>query len=198
MVPRTSSKAIAVIVVLWVAACAAALALATTAADVAQADECTGGGGSPSPSGSSAAPPASEGPLTFLPSLIPDPAPDGNERAAAKGDPSERLDAAAQPDRTCKSTVTIAYDGGRNAKFTGKVGSDEPMCRRARDVTVLKVKRGKDARVGKAVTNARGRYTVPARQANGRFYAKVSAATTENDEGQTVRCQSARSRAIRP
>ncbi len=100
--------------------------------------------------------------------------------------------------QTCKSTITIAYEAGKSPKFTGKVGSREPMCRRARDVTVKKVKRGADLTVGKATTNAKGRYTVPARQANGRFYAKVSRAVVENDDGQTVTCQPARSRTIRP
>ena len=35
-------------------------------------------------------------------------------------------------------------------------------------------------------------------QVSGRFYAKVKKATTENDDGETVTCQGARSRAIRP
>jgi hypothetical protein len=72
------------------------------------------------------------------------------------------------------------------------------MCKRARDVTIKKVKRGPDSTVGKATTNAKGKYTSPARRVKGRFYAKVSKATVENDDGQTIRCGAARSRTIRP
>lgn len=201
MVPRTSSKAVAVVVGLWVAACAAALALATTG-DQAAAQQGCGGGASPSSSPSAS---ASEGetfpPIpTIPPSLIPVPAPDQKKAQPLDRNPSEPVrvvEVTAQQDN-CPSTVTIAYESGKAPKFTGKVGSDEPMCRRARDVTVKKVKRGADPTVGKATTNAKGKYTVPARNANGRFYAKVSKATVENDEGQTITCGGARSRAIKP
>lgn len=213
MVPRRSTRAVAVIVALWMLALAAALALATTDYDVALAQGCRGGG-SPSPSGSSPSPSASGGgfppsiPPSIPPSLPPDPVPNHRQSvpkpaprqapADPRLDPHEEVPVVTAQQVTCKSTVTIAYDGGRNPKFTGKVGSAEPMCKRARDVTVKKVKRGNDPTVGKAVTNARGKYRVPARNGNGRFYAKVSKATVENDDGQTVRCESARSRTIRP
>ncbi|MDQ3953381.1 MAG: hypothetical protein M3279_10545 [Actinomycetota bacterium] len=206
MVPRRSTRAVAVVVALWVLACAAALALATTD-DEALAQGCRGGG-SPSPSGSSPSPSESGGgfPPT-LPVSVP-PGPDGDSKesvpepaprpAPPRLDPSEEIPVVTAQRVTCKSTITIDYDGGRRAKFTGKVGSAEPMCKRARDVTVKKVKRGPDQTVGKAVTNNKGKYSVPARNANGRFYAKVSKATVENDDGETVTCQGARSRTIRP
>ncbi|MDQ3982217.1 MAG: hypothetical protein M3271_05995 [Actinomycetota bacterium] len=98
---------------------------------------------------------------------------------------------------TCKSTITISYKSGRNAKFSGRVGSGEPMCKRARDATVKKVKKGKDATVGRAVTNAKGAYQVPSPNANGRFYARVSKATVENNDGETVNCRAKRSETIR-
>ena len=63
---------------------------------------------------------------------------------------------------------------------------------------IKKVKRGADPTVGKATTNTKGRYSAPARQANGRFYSKVSKATVENDDGETITCGAARSRAIKP
>lgn len=203
MVPGRSSKAIVVIVALWVAACAAALALATTSDQAVAQQGCTGGG-SPSPSGSaSESPPATDDPVPSLPvSLPPVPAPDAMHEVpdVERDDPSRKIPVgvAAQQQATCKSTVTISYDSGRNAKWKGKVGSDEPMCKRARDVTIKKLKRGSDPTVGKGVTNNRGRYSIPARNANGRFYAKVAQSTTENDDGQTVTCQRARSKAIRP
>lgn len=206
MGPKTSTKAIAVIVSLWVAACAAALALATTSPEAALAQQGCTGGSSPSPSNSASEPAESELPIPSIPpSLLPDqkaqkkaapepaplPAPDADDRI-------EPENAAAQQERTCRSTVTLAYKSGKSPKWTGKVGSDEPMCKRARDVTVKKVKRGADPTVARATTDAKGNYTAPARNANGRFYAKVSKATTENDDGETVTCQAARSRTIRP
>ena len=209
MVPRKSTRAVAVIVALWVLACAAALALAT-GSDEAAAQGCRGGG-SPSPSGSSPSPSGSGG-STFPPTLpvsIP-PGPHGDAKESIpvpaprlapppRLDPHEKIPVlVTAQNQTCKSTITIAYEGGKSPKFTGKVGSAEPMCKRARDVTVKKVKRGADQTVGKAVTNRRGKYTVPARNGNGRFYAKVSKATVENDDGDRVTCQAAESKRIRP
>lgn len=199
MVPGRSSKAIVVIVGLWVMACAAALALATTS-DEAAAQGC-GGGGSPSPSRSASPSPSQSGGglPTFIPSLVPARAPqEVAPPAPPRLDPHEKVPVVTAQQQTCKSTITIAYESGKTPKFTGKVGSQEPMCKRARDVTVKKIKRGKDLIVGKATTNARGRYSVPARRANGRFYATVKRATVENDDGQTVTCQNAKSRTIRP
>ncbi|HEX2058993.1 MAG TPA: hypothetical protein VHI71_11570 [Actinomycetota bacterium] len=195
------------ITALWVLAFAAALALATTGDDIALAQGCRGGG-SPSPSGSASPSPSGSGggfPPTLPVSLPPAPDGDADEsvpepaaRPAPRLDPHQKVPVVTAQQVTCKSTITIAYDGGRNPKFTGKVGSAEPMCKRARDVTVKKVKRGPDQTVGKAVTNAKGKYTVPARNGNGRFFAKVSKATVENDDGETVTCQDARSKTIRP
>lgn len=200
MAPGRSSKAIVVIVGLWALACAAAISLATTS-DQALAQGC-GGGGSPSPSASSPSPsPSDDNPLpTDLPVTFP-PAPD--QKAAApqppRLDPHKEIPVATAQAETCRSTITIAYESGKNPKFTGKVGSDEPMCKRARNVTVKKVKRGADPTVGKAVTNGKGNYVVPVRkEAKGRFYSKVSKATTENDDGEPITCQAARSRTIRP
>lgn len=203
MVPGRSSKAVAVIVALWVLACAAALALATTS-EQAAAQGC-GGGGSPSPSRSASASPPPESELPIPVSLPPVPAPDAKQAVhPAEDDPTKKTivggTAQEAQQTSCRSTVTISYEAGKNPKFTGRVGSDEPMCKRARNVTVKKLKRGKDATVGKAVTNAKGRYTVPSRSDNlrGRFYAQVAKSTVENDEGETITCQNAKSRTIRP
>jgi hypothetical protein len=202
MTPKTPTKAIAVIVGLWVLACAAALALATTSNEAVAQQGC-GGGASPSPSRSaspSASAAASQLPgETLIPTLPVSPGPQAAVPQPPRFDPHVKVPvAAAQQQASCATTVTISYESGKSPKFTGKVGSDEPMCKRARNVTVKKVKRGKDLRVGKAVTNAKGVYNVPSRQAKGRFYATVSRATVENDDGQTVTCKPGRSRTIRP
>ena len=202
MVPRHSSKAVAVVVGLWVAAFAAVLALATTN-DHALAQRGCGGGGSPSPSGSaSASEPAESGlPIPSIPPSVV-PVPDQKRDAAPAPLPApqdlDKVPAAAAQQNNCPSTITITYEAGKSPKFAGKVGSDEAMCKRARDVTIKKVRKGADRTVGKATTNTKGVYTVPARQAKGRFYAKVSKATVENDDGQTITCSPARSKTIRP
>ena len=204
---RETSKGVAVITVVWLLASAAALALATTSGDAVAQQGCRGGG-SPSPSGSPSSSPSGGSTFPPIPSILP------YEERGSRLPEQAAVDAARDPIEsdprrqevpvvvaqaiTCKSTITIAYESGRNPKFTGKVGSGEPMCKRARDVTVKKVKRGADLTVGKAVTNAKGVYNVPARNANGRFYSKVSKSTTENDDGERVTCQAARSKAIRP
>lgn len=206
MVQRKPTAAVAVIVVLLLSAVVAAIALATTSQDAVAQQGCTGGGSSPSPSVSPSPSESEEGPIpSILPSLIPDPAPKKAAKKAADPAPlpapdkdRAEADAADQQQRSCRSTITLAYKSGRNPQFTGAVDSDEPMCKRARNVTIKKVKRGADPTVAKATTNTKGKYTAPARKANGRFYAKVSAATTENRDGESVKCSAARSRAIKP
>jgi hypothetical protein len=218
MADRRTSKAVAVITTIWLLASIAVLTLATAGTEEAQAQGCRRGG-SPSPSPSASASSSGGGGLptnvtTILPlpgqsSASPSASPSGSASPSASRSPSPSGTASeAPPDReipvlvaqqtTCKSTITISYKSGRNAKFSGKVGSGEPMCKRARDVQVKKVKKGKDQVVGRAVTNAKGAYQVPAANANGRFYARVSKATVENDDGETITCQAAKSQVIRP
>ncbi|HEV2755145.1 MAG TPA: hypothetical protein VG318_05140 [Actinomycetota bacterium] len=181
MSQKRSSRAIALVTVVWVVAIAAAFALATTGNDAIAQQGCRGGGGSPSQSASPSPSESDEGfPPSIVPSLIPD------EKVPVT---------AADQDVTCKSTITIAYSG---RAFKGKVGSDEPMCKRARKVQVRKLKKGNDPLVGRAVTNAKGAYTVPEPNAKGRFYASVAKSTTENDDGDRVTCQAAKSKTIRP
>ncbi|MFN2588376.1 MAG: hypothetical protein ABR613_09725 [Actinomycetota bacterium] len=198
---RKTSRAIAVVAATWMIAVAAAFALATSSDDAAAQRGCRGGGASPSPSGSpSASPGGSTFPPSIPPSIPPNPLPDAKKAPHPAGvDPWVEVPVlVAQQGVTCKSTITIAYKSSGQQAFKGKVGSGEDMCKRARRVAVKKVKRGKDQTIGRAVTNARGAYTVPEENARGRYYAVVSKATTENDDGETVTCQAARSKTIRP
>lgn len=207
MIPKTSSRAVAVVVGLWMAAFAAVLALATTG-DHAAAQQGCGGGGSPSPSTSPSASSSGGGstfppPVTIPPSLVPVPgagqkAAHERVQAGPKGHFVVKAPAVAAQEDTCRSTITIAYESGKNPKFTGKVGSQEPMCKKARKVAIRKIKKGKDPVVGRATTNTKGVYSVPARDPHGRFYAKVSKATVENRDGETVTCGAAQSKAIKP
>jgi hypothetical protein len=204
---RNTHTAIAVITTIAVLVSVAVLTLATAGTPSAQADECTGGG-SPSPS-PSASPSGGGGVnptaiLTLLPgggsssagpSASPSrsASPSGAQTSSAEQQKREVVPVLFQ-DQTCKSTITIKYSGKKKA-FGGRVGSENADCRRARDVTVKKVKKGNDATVGRTTTNARGVYTVPAPRARGRFYARVAKATVESGE-QTTTCKSARSEVI--
>ena len=224
---RTGRGIAIVTIVWVIASIAAlALATTANDSVSAQPDGCAGGSGSPSASGSASPSSSSSsgggGLPSIPPSIPPAPAPDAekppqapkaqrdaDQADTAKAnepkpvevaplDPYEKVPvAAAQQRLTCKSTITIAYRAGRVDAFNGKVGSDEPMCKRARDVTIKKVKKGNDATVGKGATNARGVYKIPERNANGKFYALVAKSTTENDDGASVTCQAAKSRTIR-
>ena len=202
---RNTSRAIAIVTIVWLMASLAALALATTSDDVAVAQQgCKGGGSSASPSQSaSPSPSESEGFPPTVPSIPPSVVP-GEQKADAPApppamDPWKKVPvAAAQQDVSCKSTITIAYRSSGKQAFTGKVGSGEPMCKRARKVTIKKVKKGTDPTVARAVTNAKGSYTAPEPNARGKFYAQVAKSTTENDDGESVTCQPARSETIRP
>jgi hypothetical protein len=192
---KRTSRAVAIVVAAWMLAVGAAFALATSANDAVAQQGCTGGGGSPSPSASDSG--GGGGLPTQIPPSIPPLTPNG-EDAPQAFDPSKKVPVvAAQQDTSCKSTITIAYKSRKKA-FTGKVGSGEEMCERGRKVQVRKVKRGPDPLVGRAVTNARGSYTVPHRNPKGKYYAKVAKSTTENDAGEKVTCEAARSQTIRP
>jgi hypothetical protein len=217
MAEKRTSKAVAVITTIWLLAFVAVLTLATAGTEEAQARGCRGGG-SPSPSPSASASSGGGGLPTNVTTILPIPgqssaspsasasrsaSPSGSASPSASGNaaeapPDKEIPVQVEQETTCKSTITISYKSGRNAKFSGKVGSGEAMCKRARKVQVKKVKKGKDPTVGRAVTNAKGAYQVPAASANGRFYATVSKATVENDDGQTVNCQAAKSKVIRP
>ena len=99
--------------------------------------------------------------------------------------------------QTFDSRITIAYNGRRNV-FTGRVTSESARCEAGRGVVVKKVKRGKDATVGKARTNRRGRYAVAERNAEGRYYSKVKRKQFAGRNNRTIVCKPARSRTIRP
>lgn len=198
---RRLSRGIAIVTAAWLIAIVAALAMATAGPGVAAAQQGCRRAGSPSGSASPSAS-ASETeepfPPTGLPSGIPpNPGADENAPPAANGlDPYDEVPVNAQ-DTTCKSTITIAYRSTGRAAFKGKVGSGEPMCKRARKVQVKKIKKGTDPTVARAATNAKGAYTAPEPNAKGKYYAVVGKSKVTNEGGDTVTCQAAKSEAIR-
>lgn len=222
MARRSSHTAIAVVTTITLLVSVAVLTLATAGTPSAQAAQCRGGGGSPSPS-PSASPSGGGGInptaiLTLLPGGGGSPSSSASGSPRPSGSPSPRPSGASpsntqtsneeeqrkreivpvlQQDQTCKSTITISYSQRKKA-FGGRVKSEAAECKGGRKVQVKKFKRGKDPTVGRAVTNARGVYTVPSPNARGRFYAVAAKANVENDEGGTTTCQAARSKTIRP
>jgi hypothetical protein len=65
-------------------------------------------------------------------------------------------------------TVTAKY---RSKKFRGALSSPVAACKAGRAVTVFKVRRGADARVGTATTRADGTYKLKRAKKKGRYYA---------------------------
>jgi hypothetical protein len=57
--------------------------------------------------------------------------------------------------------------------FRGRLTSTAQHCYAQRKVSVLRKRPGPDAKIGSDVTDASGRYVVPARRRNGKFYAKT-------------------------
>lgn len=214
MADRRYSKAVAVITAIWLLAFAAIITLATADTNVAQAG-CRGGSSSGSPSASSSSGGGGGGLPTNVTTILPLPgqsstgggsspsgSASGSSRPSGSGSASGSS-SEAPPDKeipiptaqaiSCKSTITIAYKQNR---FQGKVGSGENLCKDARRVTIKRVKRGTDPTVGRGVTNPKGAYKIPEPNANGKYYAQVAQSAVENENGQTVRCQRARSKAI--
>jgi len=70
--------------------------------------------------------------------------------------------------------LTITYKK-RAGRFVGRLGSTDPAHRLRRNmpVTVWRARPGPDRRIGKDLTNVRGRYVVAKRAKPGRYYATV-------------------------
>ena len=71
----------------------------------------------------------------------------------------------------------IRYAEKKDA-FRGRLISQSPACVSAQKVKVFEGQKGKDPRVGKATTQANGKYLVEEKNPEGRFYAKVKQTST--------------------
>lgn len=153
-------------------------------------DDGSGGGGeteSPSPSPSDTEEPF---PPT-LPPILPT-----DEETSASPSPSDSEGQA----RRCDSEITISYKGPsdrypRRNEFTGNVRSDEEACEAGRKVVLKRHKRGPDQKVDTTVTNDRGRWRIPVKRANGRYYARTPQEKVASESGR-VTCGAARSKSI--
>lgn len=97
--------------------------------------------------------------------------------------------------REYSSNISIAYKQGA---FKGRVRSQSARCETGRRVTLKKVKPGSDATVGKGRTDGDGRWRIPKRDPEGRYYAKVKRRQFDGGGNRTIVCKAARSRTIRP
>lgn len=172
----------------------AALNLGTPA--TAQQEACDpdgGGGGNPSES-PSPSPSESEEPFPpSIPPIIPD------ETESESPSPTET---AGGQGRECDSNITIGYRNpyrqeGDRPQFYGRVRSQEDACESGRKVLLKKARNGKrDLTVDTTVTNQRGKWRIPAKRANGKFYAKTPQERVPSDQGR-VTCGGDRSKGIR-
>jgi hypothetical protein len=81
-------------------------------------------------------------------------------------------------DQTLPSTVTLRFSSGSYGELmSGRVGSEEPRCKKGRTVDLYRAKHGADSRYGSAKTNARGHYEIAPKQQSsfpdGKYYARV-------------------------
>lgn len=93
------------------------------------------------------------------------------------------------------SRVTIKW-APKVTAFKGLVGSDLARCRARRVVVVFKARKGPDKKIGKDLTNRRGKWEVDVRRAQGRYYAKARRKVIPTYNGQHI-CQADRSPTIR-
>ena len=180
-----------VVAAMMVVAALAALNLGVPAG--AQQNGCTtdgGGNGTASPSPS---PTESEEPFPpSLPPILPE------ESESASPSPSDT----AGESRTCTSDISINYQGPdrrhpERREFSGNVKSGEDACESGRKVFLKKDRRtGRDRTVDTTITNDRGKWRIPVRRANGKYYAKTPQEKVPSQSG-GVTCKADRSKAIR-
>ena len=175
---------------MMVVAAVAALNIGSPAG--AQQNGCTddgGGGGTASPSPS---PTETEEPFPPVPPIIPE------ESESPSPTPTNTAGGA----RTCTSDISINYRGPtrRNPtrrEFVGGVQSGEDACESGRKVLLKKDRSsGSDRTIDTTVTNQRGRYRIPVRRANGKYYAQTPEERVASNSGR-VTCKADRSKSIR-
>jgi Ca2+-binding RTX toxin-like protein len=76
-------------------------------------------------------------------------------------------------------SLTLAYSA-RKHKFKGALSSATGQCKPGAGVTVYKLHRGPDPKVGTATSNSKGKYKLSKQVGAGRYYASVSKAVVPN------------------
>jgi len=195
MAESIKSKLGFVVAAMMMLAALAALNIGSPADAQAQGCEADGGSGGGGNQTESPSPTPTESQEPFPPPILP---PEDPESPSPTPTPTETSGGA----QRCDSKITISYrnpyrNEGDRPEFVGRVTSDEPACEGGRKVIVKKQRRDrKDLIVDTTVTNRRGKWRVPARRANGKFYAKTPQERVPGDGGR-VTCGADRSKTIR-
>jgi hypothetical protein len=88
--------------------------------------------------------------------------------------------------------VTIKYKKSSH-KFSGDLSSQFAECESARQVRLMKVKRGKDKSVGKDTSSASGGWSIR-RRSHGKYYAVALPKSLSTSAGDQVDCQRGKSK----
>ncbi|HWL66279.1 MAG TPA: hypothetical protein VNP73_09935 [Actinomycetota bacterium] len=90
--------------------------------------------------------------------------------------------------------VSIRY---KRSAFRGAARSAASGCRSERTIDLRKQKRGRDPKVGTAVTNANGNYRIREPRAKGKYYARAAQKTFIDENGDNIVCEAGKSRTKR-
>ena len=94
--------------------------------------------------------------------------------------------------------MTINYERSdatsQATDFFGALKSPNSQCERGRQVSLKKVKKGRDRTVGSTISKRSGKWRIREARARGRYYAKTAKRTLS---GPGVVCQAGRSKTIR-
>ena len=150
------------------------------------------------------APAATPTPYTSCPISIPSPVPTPapicktvTPSPAPQPEPSSSPSPTKSPKKGPKApihTVTIDYRT-KAARFVGEISANG-KCEDLRRVIVLKVRDGKDERIGKAFTDASARYSLDVTKPAGRYYAKAPASVSIGYANQ-VDCERLKSQPVK-
>jgi hypothetical protein len=88
-------------------------------------------------------------------------------------------------------TLRLGYSEKKD-KFKGKLESQSAACIADQKVKVLKKKKGRDPKLGRDLTNEKGKYSLKEKKAEGKFYAKVKERSIS-----TGTCLAAKSKTIK-
>lgn len=205
MTRRTARTILAIVAGLWIATVYVLSVGAVPPSPQAHAQDCLPGDpgfpeceeeeGSPSPSPSpSGSPSPSPSPSGSSPQPSGSPSPSGSASPSPSPSSSQTTPPPPSIDEQ-DSSLSISYKRGA---FKGRVRSDSRRCETGRRIVLKKVKPGKDATVGRDRTDGDGRWKIPKRKPEGRYYAKAKRKQYDGGDNRTIVCKAARSRTIRP
>lgn len=148
--------------------------------------------GEPAPSPSTscmvAVPPGAPTPSPLCQTVTPSPV-----ASASESPDPEQTSKPPKGKKKPKYSVTIVHRR-KAASFVGEVTATG-KCQELRRVYVFKLLKGKDERIGKAITDSTARYSVAAPEARGEYYAKAPASVSVGYATE-VECEQLKSKPI--